>query len=105
MTYWTKWEALEDKEVRKQFAFGISSKFRQFPDAFEDTEKEWLLLAIISKAAEGCGRQRLRVAGYIEKRTSCGTKKLKKLFEQRKMPLRPFYRTDRHLISNTGILR
>ena len=34
-----------------------------------------------------------------------GTKWLKKLFEQRKMHLRPCYRTDRHLICNPGTLR
>ena len=57
VTYRIKWEALEDKEVRKQFAFSISSKFRQLPDVSEDIEKEWLLFrsAIISSAAEICG--------------------------------------------------
>ena len=56
-----KWEALKDKEVRKQFTFSISSKFKQLPEAFEDMEKEWLLLrsAIILSAAESCGRKRL----------------------------------------------
>ena len=69
--YRIKWEALEDKEVRKQFASSISSKFRQLPDVSEDIEKEWLLFrsAIISSAAESCGRKRLRVAGDSEKRT------------------------------------
>ena len=68
MTYPIKWEALEDKEVRKQFASSISSKFRQL---FEDIEKEWVLFrsAIISSAAESCGRKRLRVAGDSKKRT------------------------------------
>ena len=32
VTYRINWEALEDKEVRKQFASSISSKFRQLPD-------------------------------------------------------------------------
>ena len=69
--YRIKWEALEDKEVRKQFASSISSKFRQLPDVSEDIEKEWLLFrsAIISSAAESCGRKRLRMAGDSEKRT------------------------------------
>ena len=31
VTYRIEWEALEDKEVRKQFASSISSKFRQTP--------------------------------------------------------------------------
>ena len=33
VTYRIKWEALVDKEVRKQFTSSISSKFRQLPDA------------------------------------------------------------------------
>ena len=71
VTYRIKWEALEDKEIRKQFASSISSKFRQLPDVSEDIEKEWLLFrsAIISSAAESCGRKRLRMAGDSEKRT------------------------------------
>ena len=71
VTYRIKWEALEDKEVRKQFASSISSKFRQHHDVFEDIEREWLLYrsAIISLAAESCGRKQLRVAGDSEKRT------------------------------------
>ena len=66
-----KWEALEDKEVRKQFAFSIPSKFRQLPDAFEDIEKKWLLFrsAIIASTAESCGQKRFLVAGDSEKRT------------------------------------
>ena len=66
-----KWEALEDKVVRKQFASGILFKFRQLLDVSEDIEKEWLLfrLAIISSAVKSCGRKRLNVAGESEKRT------------------------------------
>ena len=71
VTYWIKWEALEDKEVRKRFASSTSSNFRQLPDVSEDIEKKWLLFksAIISSAAESCGRKRLRVVGNSEKRT------------------------------------
>ena len=36
VTYRIKWEALEDKEVRKQFASSISSKARQLPDVSVD---------------------------------------------------------------------
>ena len=43
VTYRIKWEALEDKEVRKQFASTISSKFRQLPHVSVDIGKEWLL--------------------------------------------------------------
>ena len=69
VTYRIKWEALEDKEVRKQFASSISSKFRQLPNISEDIEREWLLFrsAIISSAAESCGRKRLGMAGDNEK--------------------------------------
>ena len=65
VTYRIKWEALEDKEIRKQFASSISSKFRRLPDVSEDIEKEWLLFrsAIISSAAESCGRKRLKSGG------------------------------------------
>ena len=61
VTYRIKWEDLEDKEVTKQFASSISSKLRQLPNASEDIEREWLLFrsAIISSAAESCGRKRL----------------------------------------------
>ena len=71
VTYWIKWEALEDKEVRKQFVSSISCKFRQLPDVFEDIKQEWLLFrsATISSAAESCERKQLRVAGDSEKRT------------------------------------
>ena len=59
VTYRIKWEALEDKEVRKQFASSISSKFRQLPDVSEDIEKEWLRFksAITSSAADSCGHK------------------------------------------------
>jgi len=40
-TYRIKWEALKDKEVRKQFASSITAKFRQLPDESEDIEMEW----------------------------------------------------------------
>ena len=79
MTYWIKWEALEDKEVRKQFASSISSKFGQLPDVSEDIEKEWLLFrsAIITSAAESCGQKLFRVADDSEKRTPWWNQKVK----------------------------
>jgi len=43
VTYRINREALEDKEVRKQFAFSMTAKFRQLPDESEDIETEWLL--------------------------------------------------------------
>ena len=107
MTYRIKWEALEDKEVGKQFATSVLSKFRQLPDASEDIKEEWqpFRSAIISSAAESCGRKRLRVEGDSDERTFGKNVRLKKLFEQKKMRSRPYYRTDRHLICNPGTLR
>ena len=84
--YRIKWEALEDKEVRKQFASSISSKFRQLPDVSEDIEKEWLLFrsAIISSIAKSCGRKRLRVAGNSEKRTPWWNQEVKEAIQTKK---------------------
>ena len=70
VAYKLKWEAMENREARKQFAFSVLTKFRQLARAFEDIEKNWLLFTskIISLAAECCGRRRLTVAGDSEKR-------------------------------------
>ena len=86
VTYRIKWEALENKEVRKQFASIISSKFRQLPDVSDDIEKEWLLFtsAIISSAAESCGQKRLRVAGDSEKRTPWWNEEVKEAIRAKK---------------------
>ena len=86
VTYRIKWEALEDKEVKKQLASSISSKFRQLPDVFEDIEKERLLFrsAIISSAAESCGRKRLRVAGDSEKKTPWWNQEIKEAVRAKK---------------------
>ena len=87
VTYRIKWEALKDKEVRKRFASSILSKFRQLPDVSEDIEKEWLLFrstAIISSAAESCGRKRLRVAGDGEKRTPWWNQEVKEAIRAKK---------------------
>ena len=86
VTYWIKWEALEDKEARKPFTCSISSKFRQLPDASDDMEKEWSLFrsAIISSAAESYGRKRLRVAGDSEKRTPWWNQKGKEAIQAKK---------------------
>ena len=86
VTYRIKWEALEGKEVRKQFASSISSKFRQLPDVSEDIEREWLLFrsAIISSAAESCGRKPLRMAGDSEKRTRWWNQEVKEAIRAKK---------------------
>ena len=89
-TYQIKWEALEDKEERKQFASSISSKFRQLPNVSEDIEKEWLLFrsAIISSAAESCGRKRLKVVGDSEKRTPRWNQEVKEAIRSKKFKVR-----------------
>jgi len=53
-TYRIKWEALEDKEVRKQFPSSMTAKLRQLSDESEDIEKEWSLFrsAIIGSTVE-----------------------------------------------------
>ena len=81
VTHRIKWEALEDKEVRKQFAFSILSKFRHLPDVSEDIEKEWLLFRspTITSAAESCGQKLLRVAGHSEKRTPWWNQEVKEV--------------------------
>ena len=81
-----KWEALEDKEVRKQFASSVSSMFKQLPDVFEDIEKEWLLFSstIILLAAESCKLKRLRVAGDSEKRTPWWNQEVKEAIRAKK---------------------
>ena len=86
VTYRIKWVALKDKEVRKQFASSISSKLRQLPDVSVDIEKEWLLFrsAIISSAAESCGRKRLRAAGDSEKRTPWWNQEVKEAIRAKK---------------------
>ena len=86
MIYRIKWEALEDKEVRKQFASSISSKFKQLPEVSEDIEKEWLLFrsAIILSASESCGRKRFRVADNIEKRTPWWNQEVKEAIPAKK---------------------
>jgi len=70
-TYWFKREALEDKEVKKQFASSMTRKFKQLPDESEDIKMEWSLFrsAMITSAVEYCEQNRLRVAGDSEKRT------------------------------------
>ena len=107
VTYRIKWEALEDKEIRKQFAF----RYHLISDNF-------LMYLRTSRRNGCCSDQRsfhqlLKVVcenGFewraIERKEHlCGTKRLKKLFEKRKVCLRPCYRTVRHLICNSGRLK
>ena len=51
------------------------------------------------------GENSIEWRAIVRKEHLGGTKKLKKLFEQRKMRSRPGYRTDRHLICNPGTLK
>ena len=86
VTYWIKWKALVDKEVREQFASTISHNFKQLPDISEDIETKWLLFrsAIISTAAKSCGRKRLSVAGDSKKRTRWCSQEVKKAIRAKK---------------------
>ena len=51
------------------------------------------------------GKNGLEWRAIVRKEHFGETKRLKKLFEQRKMRSRPGYRTDRHLICNPDTLR
>ena len=51
------------------------------------------------------GENGSELRAIVRKEHLGGTKRFKKLFEQRKMRSRPCYRTDRHLICNPGTLR
>ena len=51
------------------------------------------------------GENGLEWRAVVRKEYLGGTKRLKKLFEQRKVRSRPGYRTDRHLTCNPGKLR
>ena len=114
VTYRIKWKALEDKEVRKQFA----SKFRQLPSLCHLSSDNFLMHHRTSRRNGCCSDQQsfhqlLKVVGengvewraILRKEHLGGTKRLKKLFELRKMRSRPGYGTDRHLICNPGTLR
>ena len=108
VTYRIKWEALEDKEVvRKQFASSISSSsdnFLMYPrtstrnGCCSDKQLFHQLLKVV-------GKNDLEWRAIMRKEHLGGTKRLKKLFEQRIMCSRPGYRTDRHLICDSGTLR
>ena len=81
-TYRIKWEALEVKEVRKQFVSSISSKFRQLPDVprtsrgnscCSDQQSFHQLLKVV-------GKNGLDWRAVVKKEHFCETKRLKKLF-------------------------
>ena len=107
LAYRIKWEALADRDVKKQFASSIAAKFRQLSAVSEDIEMEWLLFrtAMISSAVKSCGRKWLKMARGSGKKNLGGTKMFKKLSEQRKMRLRPCCKTGHHLICDPGIQR
>ena len=70
VAYRIKWEAVTNRDVRKQFASSLALKFQQLPKVSEDIEREWSLFqtALISSAVESCGRKRLRMTRGCEKR-------------------------------------
>ena len=107
VTYRIKWEALEDKEITIQFAsvYHLSSdNFLMYPrtsrknGCCSDQRSFHQLLKVVDENG-------LEWRARVRKEQLGGTKRLKKLFEQRKMRSRPGYRTDRHLIRNPGKLR
>ena len=79
MTCRIKWEALEDKEVGKQSASNISSKFRQLHDAFEDIEKKWPAGVQISldyhQLLKVIGKNGLKWRAIVRKEHLGGTKR------------------------------
>ena len=74
-----KWEVLEDKDVRKQFASSMALKFRQLQKVSEGIAKEWSFFrtAMISSHVDSCGQKRLRMASGSEKRTFWWKKNVK----------------------------
>ena len=69
--YRIKWEALEDEDVRKNFADDMTSRFKEIPSQTLEIETEWKLFkeAVSASALSSCGRKRLGVATGSEKRT------------------------------------
>ena len=72
VVYRIKWEALADRDLRKQFASSMKAKFQQLPEVSEDIELEWSLFqtAMISSAVENCRRKRLKMMAGSKKRIS-----------------------------------
>ena len=79
--YRIKWELLPDKKLRHIFASKVASLFRELPDYTEDVETEWDIFksAVITRAAASCCWKQV-----VRKELLGGTKKLKKLFVQKK---------------------
>ena len=101
-TYRVQWESLADKEVRTAFADNIASKFKELPASTEDIETEWclfrtaavILLRPLLTVADVSVLEGRRVA---RKELFGGTKKLKKLFVQKKWPIGPGLQISHHL--------
>ena len=99
-TYRIKWESLADKEVQTALADNIASKFKELPTSTEDIKTEWCfyfeqqslrpLLTVVDVSV----LQEQRVA---TKELIGGTKKLEKLFVQKKWPIRPGLQISHHL--------
>ena len=67
-----KWEALVDKDVRKNFADSVSSLFRELPQCTATDIEEWPLFkaGVASSAARVCGQKEVVVANYGKKVTT-----------------------------------
>ena len=72
VTYRINWEALADRNLKKQFASSMAVKFEQLSKFFEDSEMEWSLFqtAMISSALESCGQKRLRMSAGSKKKNT-----------------------------------
>ena len=106
VAYKIKWKALADRDVRKQFASSIATKFRQLPEISQDIELECLLFqtAMISSAVESCGPKWLIATAGSKKRTPWWNQEVKEAIRAKKDALRRCCRTAL-LICNFGILR
>ena len=86
VAYRIKWEALADRDARKQFALRMVAKFQQLSEVSKDIEMERSLFrtAMISSAVESCERKRLRMAVGSEKRTPWWNQDIKEAIQAKK---------------------
>ena len=82
------------------FVNNFTSKFKELATSTEDIENEWCLFrtAVITSATNCCGRKRVGETKGVAKKELLGrTRKLKKLFERKKWPVRPGLLISHHL--------
>ena len=90
VAYKIKWEALADRDVRKQFASVMAAKFQQLLEVSKNIEMDWSLFrtAVISSEVESCGRKRFRMAAGSEKRTPWWNQDVKEAIRAKKDTLK-----------------